>query len=296
LKLNIAGYADSFLINKNLNPVIIMSFFRTTLLLSLLTGIFLGAGFLIAGISGAVIALFFAVFLNFFSYWYSDKIVLNMYGAKKLKNEEIEEIVSKLAKKAKIPEPELYSIDASVPNAFATGRNEKNSAIVVTRGLINSLDKEEIEGVLAHEISHIKNRDILISTMAATIGGAISFLANMAWWSLFVGDSNRDNLIFLPLLIFAPIGATIVQLAISRTREYEADHSAGIITKNPLSLANALRKIESFVKTNPIRGNSATSHLFIVNPFKADAISKLFSTHPKTEDRIKRLEELAKKI
>jgi len=273
-----------------------MSFFRTTLLLSLLTGIFLGAGFLIAGISGAVIALFFAAFFNFFSYWYSDKIVLNMYGAKKLKNEEIEEIVSKLAKKAKIQKPKLYLINTLVPNAFATGRNEKNSAIVVTKGLINSLDKEEIEGVLAHEISHIKNHDILISTMAATIGGAISFLANIAWWSLFIGDSNRDGLIFLPLLIFAPIGAAIVQLAISRTREYEADYSAGIITKNPLGLANALRKIESFVLANPIRGNSATSHLFIVNPFKADAISKLFSTHPKTEDRIKRLEELAKKI
>ncbi len=273
-----------------------MAFIRTTLLLGLLTGIFLGAGFLLAGFFGAIIALFFAFFLNFFSYWYSDKIVLKMYRAKKLENEEIKEIVSRLAKKAKIPKPELYSINTQAPNAFATGRNEKNSAVVVTKGLIDNLDKEEIEGVLAHELSHIKNHDILISTMAATIGGAVSFLANIAWWSLFMGDSDRNSLMFLPLLILAPVGAMIVQLAISRTREYGADYSAGIITKNPIGLAKALRKIEGFARANPVRGNSATSHLFIINPFKADAMAKLFSTHPSTGERIKRLEDLAKKI
>ncbi len=167
---------------------------------------------------------------------------------------------------------------------------------MVTKGLIDNLDKEEIEGVLAHELSHIKNHDILISTMAATIGGAISFLANIAWWSLFMGDSDRNSLMFIPLLILAPVGAMIVQLAISRTREYGADYSAGIITKNPTGLAKALKKIEGFVKLNPTKGNAATSHLFIVNPFKADAISKLFSTHPSTEERIKRLEELSKNL
>ncbi len=273
-----------------------MALIKTTLLLGLLTGIFLGAGFLVAGFFGAVIALFFAFFLNFFSYWYSDKIVLKIYRAKQLKNSEIEEIVSKLAKKAEISKPKLYSIETSIPNAFATGRNEKNSAVVVTKGLIDNLDKEEIEGVLAHELSHIKNHDILISTMAATIGGAISFLANIAWWSLFMGNSDRNSLMLIPLLILAPVGAMIVQLAISRTREYGADYSAGIITKNPTGLAKALKKIEGFVKSNPVKGNAATSHLFIVNPFKADAISKLFSTHPSTEERIKRLEELSKNL
>jgi len=273
-----------------------MAALRTTLLFGLLTGIFLGFGFLIAGFLGAMIALFCAFVFNLFSYLYSDKIVLSMYGAKKLENKELEEIVSKLAKKMGIRKPKLYIADISIPNAFATGRNEKNAVVVVTKGLIESLDKEEIECVLAHEFSHIKNRDILISTMAATIGGAISYLANLAWWSLFMSDSEKNNLIFLPLLVLAPIGATLVQLAISRAREYSADYLAGIVTRNPLGLANALRKIEYCISRNPMSGNSGTSHLFIVNPFRADSISKLFSTHPPTEERIRKLEELHREL
>ena len=273
-----------------------MALIRTTLLLGLLTGIFLGVGFLLAGVSGAMMALVFAIFMNSFSYWYSDKIVLKMYKATPLKNAELEETVHKLAKKAKITNPKLYLMKSAIPNAFATGRNDKHAAVVVSSGLLNNLEKEEIEGVLAHELSHIKNHDILISSMAATIGGAISFLANMAWWSLFMGDRDNNNLRFLPMLILAPIGATIVQLSISRTREYGADYSAGIITKNPKGLANALRKIEGFAKANPVKGNAATAHLFIINPFKADAMSKLFSTHPSTKDRIQKLEELDKKL
>lgn len=273
-----------------------MAFIRTTLLLSLLTGIFLGGGFLIAGAEGAMIALVFAVFMNFFSYWYSDKIVLKIYHAKPLKNSEIEEMVRKISKEAKIANPKLYLMETQVPNAFATGRNDKNAAVVVSSGLINNLEKEEIEGVLAHELSHIKNHDILISSMAATMGGAISFLANMAWWSLFMGDRDNNSLMFLPMLILAPISATIVQLSISRTREYGADYSAGVITKNPIGLANALRKLENFSKSNPVKGNAATAHLFIINPFKEDAMSRLFSTHPSTKERIQKLEELEKKL
>ncbi|MCK4428756.1 MAG: M48 family metalloprotease, partial [Candidatus Aenigmarchaeota archaeon] len=228
--------------------------------------------------------------------WYSDKIVLKMYRATPLKNAELEEMIHKLAKKAEISPPKLYVMNTPAPNAFATGRNDKNAAVVVSSGLINALDKKEIEGVLAHELSHIKNHDTLISTMAATIGGAISFLANMAWWSLFMGDNDNNSLMFIPLLLLAPIGATIIQLSISRTREYGADQSAGILTKNPSGLASALRKLESFSKANPVRGNPATAHLFIVNPFKADAMSKLFSTHPSTKERIQKLEELEKKL
>ncbi len=274
-----------------------MAFIRTTLLLSLLTGIFLGGGFLIAGVNGAMIALVFAVFMNFFSYWYSDKIVLKMYKATPLKNAELEETVRKLAKEAKIANPKLYLMKSGVPNAFATGRNDKHAAVVVSSGLLNNLDKEEIEGVLAHELSHIKNHDILISSMAATMGGAISFLANMAWWNMFLGgDQDNNSLMFLPMLILAPISATIVQLSISRTREYGADYSAGVLTKNPKGLANALRKLENFASANPVKGNAATAHLFIINPFKADAMSKLFSTHPSTKERIQKLEELEKKL
>ncbi|RLJ00747.1 MAG: protease HtpX [Candidatus Aenigmatarchaeota archaeon] len=274
-----------------------MAFIRTTLLLSLLTGIFLGAGFLIAGAEGAIIALVFAVFMNFFSYWYSDKIVLKMHKAIPLKNAELEETVHKLAKKAKIANPKLYLMKNGVPNAFATGRNDKHAAVVVSTGLLNNLDKEEIEGVLAHELSHIKNHDILISSMAATIGGAISFLANMAWWNMFLGGDQDNNILMsLPMLILAPISATIVQLSISRTREYGADNSAGVLTKNPKGLANALRKLENFASANPVKGNAATAHLFIINPFKTDAMSKLFSTHPSTKERIQKLEELEKKL
>jgi heat shock protein HtpX len=272
------------------------SFFRTTILLATLTAIFLGVGFLIGGFLGATLALIIAFGINFFSYWYSHKIILSLYKAKPFKNRELEEMVDELSKKAEIRKPRLYLIDTDIPNAFATGRNDKNACIAVTSGLIQNLNKEEIKGVLAHELSHIKNKDVLVSTIAATIGGAISYLANIAWYSLFFSQEDRNSLILLPLLFLAPIGALLVQMGISRGREYMADYSAGVITRDPLSLANALRKIEGAVSKNPIKGNHATSHLFIVNPFKVDSLSKLFSTHPSTKDRIRRLEELNVKL
>jgi len=272
----------------------IINFFKTTVLLGLLTAILLGIGYFAGGFLGATIALIFAFVLNFFSYWYSHKIVLSIYRAKPIRDKILDEMVSELAEKANINKPNLYIIETEIPNAFATGRNDKNSCIVVTRGLLENLNKNEIRAVLSHEISHIKNRDVLVSTVAATIGGAISYLANIAWYNIFFPQEDRNSLILLPLLFLAPIAALLIQLAISRGREYLADYSGAIITKDPLSLAHALRKIENFILRNPLRGNHATSHLFIVNPFRGDALSKLFSTHPSTEDRIRKLEELSK--
>lgn len=272
------------------------SFFRTTILLATLTAIFIGAGFLIGGFFGAILALVLALGINFFSYWYSDKIVLKVYKAKPLKNEQLENMVVDIAKKSNISKPKLYYINTNIPNAFATGRNDKNSCVVVTSGLIENLEKEEIKGVIAHEISHIKNRDVLVSTIAATLGGAVSYLANIAWYSLFFAGEERNSIILLPLLFLAPVAALLIQMGISRGREYLADYAAGTTTKDPLSLARALEKIEDFVSKTPARGNQATSHLFIVNPFKKDTLSKMFSTHPPTRSRISRLEELHNRL
>lgn len=268
-----------------------MAFFRTTLLLGLLTGILLVSGFLIAGVGGMTIALIFAFLINFFAYWYSDKIVLTMYHAKPLKDKKLNSIVEELSKEAGIPKPKVYVVETEIPNAFATGRDPKHSAVAVTTGLINYLEDEEIKGVIAHEIAHIKNRDVLVSTLAAVIAGAIAYLAQIAWWSMF-SNRERGNAILLPLIFLAPIAATLVRLAISRGREYHADYTGAVISKNPLGLASALEKISSFTKSHPIRGNVATSHMWIVNPFKADTIANLFSTHPKTEERIRRLKEM----
>ncbi len=271
-----------------------MAFLRTAALLGLLTGVLLAAGFFFAGFTGMTLALIFAVFINFISYWFSDKIVLSMYRAKPLEDKKLDSIVEKLAKEANIPKPKLYTVKAPIPNAFATGRNPKNSAVVVTDGLLNTLDEEEIEGVLAHELSHIKNRDTLVSVMAATIAGAISFLAQMAWYSLIFGNRRQGggSLVLLPLLILAPLAAILIQLAISRGREFHADYTGAIISKKPLALASALEKISHEAKARPMSGNSATSHLWIVNPFKGDNFVKLFMTHPETSERIKRLKEI----
>ena len=219
------------------------SLFRTTILLATLTAIFIGAGFLIGGSGGAIIAFILALVINFFSYWYSDKIVLKMYKARPLKNKKLEMIAEDIAKKSNIRKPKLYYMDTEVPNAFATGRNDKNSCVVVTSGLIKNLEENEIKGVLAHEISHIKNKDVLVSTIAATLGGAISYLANIAWYNLFFSQEERNSIILLPLLFLAPIAALIVQMGISRGREHLADYTAGTTTKDPLSLARALEKI-----------------------------------------------------
>ena len=272
---------------------------RTAMLFGLLTGILLAIGYLFAGIVGMTFFLILAFILNFIAYWYSDRIVLAIYGAKEIakdKNPKLHEIVEKLAREAGIPKPRVYLINNPTPNAFATGRSPKHSAIAVTSGLLDSLEWDEIEGVVAHEIAHIKARDTLTSTVAATIAGAIAYIAHIAWYGMLLEDRKRGNILLLPLIILAPLAATLVQLAISRTREFKADENGSLFSKKPLSLASALEKISKFVARNPMRGNAATAHLFIVNPFKADSFSKLFSTHPPVEERIKRLRELAKKI
>lgn len=270
---------------------------RTVLLFGLLTGIFLAIGFLIAGTAGMVLAFGLAVVMNFVSYWYSDKIVLRIYRAKEItkkQNPKLHEIVEEVAKEADIPKPKVYMIDTDVPNAFATGRNPQHASVAVTRGIMNTLEPTELEAVLGHEISHVKNRDILTTSIAATLGGAVAFIAQMAWFGIMGNEKNNGSAALLPMLILAPIAATLIQLGISRGREYAADYDGAILTKNPLGLASALQKIENRVKEKPLKGNSAYSSLFFVNPFKADAFASLFSTHPSTASRIERLKQLAK--
>lgn len=281
-----------------------MAMFRTALLFALLTGIFLAIGYLLGGTAGIALALVLAFAMNFISYWYSDKIVLAMYGAKevpKAQNQELYKIVGRVAENADIPMPKVYMVDTDVPNAFATGRSTKHAAVAVTRGIMRLMNDDELEGVLSHEISHVKNHDTLTSTMAATIGGALAYLAQMAWFGVMFSGGNRregsgNSIILLPLLILAPLAATLVQLAISRTREFKADNDGAILSKKPLSLASALGKIESSVGRIKLKGNPATSQLWIVNPFRGDAFVSLFSTHPPTSVRIQRLKELSEKI
>lgn len=269
--------------------------FRVVLLLGFLTAILLAVGFLLGGFIGMSIALVLAVFINFFSYWYSDRIVIGIYRAKPTENKKLNDMVEKLAREAKIPKPKVYMVPNDVPNAFATGRNPSNAVVAVTEGILN-LDDDEIEGVLSHEIAHIRNNDMLISAIAATIGGAISFLAQIGYWSIFMGSGRRGegNVLGLILIvIFAPLAALLVRLAISRNEEYKADYVGATLTKKPESLASALKKISEIGRENPMRGGSAaTSHMWIVNPFKQDWFTGLFSTHPPVARRIKRLEEM----
>jgi len=274
---------------------------RTALLLGLLTGILLAIGFLWAGIAGMTMFLVLAFIINFVSFWFSDRIVLAMYRAKEIpKSQEpkLHAIIEKLSKEANIPKPKVYMVGTENPNAFATGRSPKNAAVAVTSGLMKTLDWDEIEGVLSHELAHIKSRDTLTSTIAATIAGAIAFIAQIAWWSMFMGDRRKGSgsIIFLPLIVFAPLAATLVQLGISRTREYKADYNGSLFSKKPLSLASALEKISNAVVRNPMRGNAATSHLFIVNPFKGNSFVNLFSTHPPVTERVNRLKQINKEI
>jgi heat shock protein HtpX len=266
--------------------------FNTLVMLGTLTVILLAVGWLIGGIVGMGVALALAIVINFVSFWYSDKLVLKLYKAQPLDNDKIKKKVNHLAKEAKIPTPRLYLVKSRIMNAFAVGRSHKQSAIAVTEGLLE-LEDDELEGVLAHEVAHIKNRDTLIGVMAATIAGAISFLAQIGYISLFFGGDDRgEGSLFglILIIVFAPIAALLVRLAISRKREYGADWTGSCLTKKPEALASALRKISQRTRSYPIRGNSATSHLWIVNPFKPDWFTTLFSTHPPVEKRIERLE------
>ncbi len=278
-----------------------MSYIRVVLLLGLLTGILITVGYLLAGVSGMTIFLIIAAIMNFLAYWFSDKIVLTMYRAKPIQksNEpKLHEIVEKLSKEMKIPKPKLYIVDMPVPNAFATGRSPKHAAVAVTTSLMKSLNWDEIEGVISHELSHVINRDTLTSAISATIAGAIAYMAQIAWWGLFAGNDRRQggNAVLLPLIILAPLAAMLVQLAISRNREYAADRTGALVSKNPLSLASALDKIYKAANQHPLKGNSATSQLFIVNPFKGDGLTSLFLTHPPVEKRIAKLKELSREL
>ncbi|MCD6575350.1 zinc metalloprotease HtpX [Candidatus Aerophobetes bacterium] len=278
-----------------------MNTLKTALLLIILTLLLIWIGGLIAGIAGAFFAFLIALCMNIVSYWWSDKIVLRMYRAKETlprDNPELHRIVENLSMAAKIPKPRVWIVPLDVPNAFATGRDPRHSSIAVTRGLLKTLTAEEIEGVLSHEISHIKNRDILISTIVATIAGAVMMIAYWARWAVFLGSSDDEGggsiLGLLLVSILAPLAAMIIQFAISRTREYQADSSGANLSGKPLYLASALEKIDMWSKRRPLVGTSpSTAHLFIVNPFRGDWITRLFSTHPPTQERIRRLRAMA---
>ncbi|HJH30294.1 MAG TPA: zinc metalloprotease HtpX [Methanosarcinaceae archaeon] len=278
--------------------------FKTTILLASLTGLLVLVGRAVGGPGGMIIAFVFAVVMNFGSYWYSDKIVLKMYKAKEVTESEqpqLYKVVYNLAMRAHIPMPKVYIVETSMPNAFATGRDPKHAAVAATTGILDLLDNEELEGVLAHELAHVKNRDTLISAVAATIAGVITMVAMMARWAaIFGGIGGRDNngssniVGFIVLAVLAPIAATIIQLAISRSREFAADAEGARISQKPWALANALGKLESGAQNyRPRRGDvkasESTAHMFIVNPLRGSALMSLFRTHPLTEERIRRL-------
>ncbi len=272
--------------------------FRTGALMAFLIVLFALLGNAIAGTQGLVIAFIAALAMNFASYWFSDKIVLRMYKAQEVGPEDAPElfaVVDKLRQRANLPMPAVYVIPSDQPNAFATGRNPDHSAVAVTNGIVRLLNKEELEGVIGHELAHIKNRDILTSSIAATIASAITLLARFAMF--FGGGRDRGNaMVSLLMLILAPIAAFLIQMAISRSREYVADRDGAIIAQNPRALANALARLHQGVERNPMQASEATAHMFIVNPFLGmkGGFRSLFTTHPPAEERIQRLLSMEK--
>ncbi|TMA80983.1 MAG: zinc metalloprotease HtpX [Deltaproteobacteria bacterium] len=280
---------------------------KTTILLAALTGLIVWIGQMLGGGQGAMIALVFAAVMNIGSYWFSDRIVIAMYRGQPIgqsDDPELYGIVHGLALKNHIPMPRLYLIPTDSPNAFATGRSPEHAAVAVTAGIRRLLDAQELEGVIAHELAHVTNRDILISSIAATLAGAIMMLANMARWSLiFGGMGSRDDregggsgLGLLFTLILAPIAAMLIQMAISRSREFQADETGARVSREPEALASALRKISAYSERIPLPANPATAHLFIVNPLHGVSLQNLFSTHPPLEQRIARLEQIASQL
>lgn len=273
--------------------------FKSTMLLTGLTLLVVFIGQALGGSGGMVIALGFALVMNGVSYWYSDKIAIKMTRSRPVSREEqpyLYEMVEKLTQRANLPMPKLYMTPSAQPNAFATGRDPQHAAVAVTEGIMQVLNKEELEGVLAHELAHVKNRDIFIATLAAVMAGVISTLANMAQWALMFGGLGGNNdeegssgLAALPLIILGPIAALLVQMALSRSREYLADATGAEIAGNPNGLANALQKLQMASQRIPMDVSPATSHLFIVNPFSGRKMMNLFSTHPPMEDRVKKL-------
>ncbi|MDL2281448.1 zinc metalloprotease HtpX [Selenomonadales bacterium OttesenSCG-928-I06] len=285
-----------------------MNTLKTTFLLALLTGLLMAVGNYFGGTTGMMFMLVFSLGMNFFSYWYSDKIVLKMYNAKEVNKEnapDLLKLVANLAKSANMPMPRVYIIENSAPNAFATGRNPQNGVVAVTTGILKVLNYDELSGVIAHELAHIKNRDTLTSTIVASIAGFITMVAHIAQWALIFGmgrdeDEGAGSLVgSLLLIIVAPLAATIIQLAISRSREFAADETGAKICQNPKALATALKKIEAYAmqgtKMQQAQANPSTSHLFIINPLSGAGsfVSSLFSTHPKTADRVAKLEQMA---
>lgn len=274
--------------------------FRIFTMLSVLTGLFLGAGLIVGGRSGMIIALFLASIMNLGSYWYSHKLVLKIYGAEKLletENPEIHSMVEQLAREADIPKPGVYRTGMQVPNAFATGRNPEKGVVCVTDGLIQTLDDEEVKGVLAHEIAHIKNRDTLVNSAVATIAGAIGLMAEMAFWGAMFGGREEDSEMIsaLALMILVPLISTVIRMAVSRSMEFRADSEAVKIAQNREGLSSALEKISEASSKPPGKHNSrvqeAGANLFIQNPFAGDKITKWFSTHPPLQERLENIKE-----
>ena len=274
-----------------------MNSFKTFGLMAILTFLFLLVGGAVAGQAGMIIALLIAGITNFIGYFYSDKMVLKAYRAQELPSDhKVTVMVKRLALNANLPMPKVYMVNQNQPNAFATGRDSDHAAVAVTKGLVETMNDDELAGVLAHELGHIANRDILIGTIAATLAGAISYLGYSARFGMFSRNSNNrgGSIIFMLLaLILAPIAASIIRMAVSRAREFKADSFGAKVSGNPLYLSNALEKLESSSKRIPMSGNQATSHMFIVYPFSGKSLSKLFSTHPPTSERIKRLKQMA---
>jgi len=277
-----------------------MNSLKTAFFLGLLSALILVLGAALGGRGGVIIALGLAAAMNFFSYWFSDRIVLAMHRAKPITRQEapqLYEILERLTARAGIPMPKVYILPEEAPNAFATGRNPGHAAVAVTRGILRLLNAEELEGVLAHELAHVGNRDILIGSVAATLAAAVMVIANMArWGAIFGGYGGRDErdgpnpIVLLATAIVAPIAAMLIQMAVSRSREYQADQTGAEMTRNPYGLANALQKLEDHGKRIPMTtAGPASSHLFIVKPFTGGSIVNLFSTHPPIRERIRRL-------
>jgi heat shock protein HtpX len=280
-----------------------MNTIRTTLLLGALTGLLMLIGGYFGGKSGVVIAFLFAMVMNFGSYWFSDKIVLRMYKAQEISESQAPElygIVKNLALRGDLPMPRVYVIPENTPNAFATGRDENHAVVAVTEGITRILNRDELEGVIGHELTHIKNKDMLIGSIAATLAGAIVMLANMAQWAAIFGGVSRDDdegrgggLIGLILMaILAPIAAVVIQMAISRSREFLADAGGAKISGKPYGLAGALEKLQRASQAIPMDANPSTAHMFIVNPLTGGSLMSLFSTHPPIEERIARLKSM----
>jgi len=272
---------------------------KTFILMAALTALFMFAGQALGGQSGMVFALLMALGMNFFAYWYSDKLALTMSRAREVfydQAPQLHDMVEKLASNAGLPKPKVYVMPGQTPNAFATGRNPEHAAVAVTEGLLQLLQQDELEGVIGHELGHIKNRDILISSIAAVMAGAISYLATMAQWAMIFGGGGRKddegdgNLVaMLVMMLVAPLAAAIIQMAISRSREYLADGTGAKICGHPNSLANALQRLEDYNHRMPMKVNPATAQMYIVNPLAGGGIASLFSTHPPIQERIKRL-------